>query len=195
MKELDSSKEEPVRPSVPRSESTRRANDDKRRNASSRGLTRNHTVKEGAPHDMDGHLIDCFDMSPLSKGSLLAKEETPEQTSHRHEENNNTLIQIDDRVKFSKGSLLDKKENQTKMTRSKSVREISSTNLEEVPSHRRHVSLKRKSTRKQHDVPLPNNSSNTLLRLDDSPERFHSRELHERHVKPLLNFDEKPLRK
>lgn len=77
-------------------------------------------------------------------------------------ETEETLIQIDDRVKFAKGSLLD----QTKITRSKSVSSA--------------VSLKRKSTRKE-----------VLLRLDDSPEKFHSRELHGKHVKPLLNFDEK----
>lgn len=174
----------------------------------------------------------------FAKGSLLAKEEQIEQILYRqqqqqqYEESQQTLIQINDRIQFSKGSLLDQKENRNiatapanKMTRSKSVREVSSSNRENneeaSPSSRRHVSLRRKPTNKKpqhHDVPLPNttpittntttapllpppppysqqvppsnNSKNTtLLQLNDTPERFHSRELHGRHVKPLLNFD------
>jgi hypothetical protein len=129
------------------------------------------------------------------------------------------LIQIDDRFKFAKGSLLDKKENPVKITRSKSERDPLSSNHgnntpldsnSEQPQHRRHVSLRRKPTSRsvRHpDVPLPNTtpvvaspssppplpttptSGNTLLQLNVTPETFHSRELKGRHVKPLVNFD------
>lgn len=211
--------------SLPKSESTRRVVVDEKqqqspslqrsltRSGTTRGLQRNPTVStstsavevsSGAP------LIDTTEESTYAKGSLLAKEEQAE----RHEEQQ-TLIQIDDRIKFAKGSLLDKKENATvvthgKMTRSKSVREVSSSSTATEEQPRRQMSLRRKPTttnnnKKHHDVPLPNTSNaatsygatpnnTTLLRLDDTPERFHSRELHGRHVKPLLNFDsnEKP---
>ncbi|KAI8875563.1 hypothetical protein K501DRAFT_263623 [Backusella circina FSU 941] len=88
--------------------------------------------------------------------------------SSQQEENSNTLIQIDDRFKFAKGSLLDKKENPVKITRSKSERDPLSSNHvnnmsldsnSEQPQHRRHVSLRRKPTGRSlphPDVPLPN---------------------------------------
>lgn len=203
--------------SLPRSESTRRV-DEKRgltRSGTTRGSQRNPTVSTSTTTPQETVSPPTTtepEETTYAKGSLLAKEE------ERHEEQQQTLIQIDDRIKFAKGSLLDKKENPPvpagKMTRSKSVREVSSTNnsAEEQPSSRRHVSLRRKPTnKKHHDVPLPNttpmnnttvstpnlpppaysatSANTTLLRLDDTPERFHSRELHGRHVKPLLNFD------
>jgi hypothetical protein len=245
---------------LPKSESTRRVEDTPKRSlgrsATTRGLTRNPTLSaanngdsnnsSSTPTTTDGPLIDNTELPTFSKGSLLAKEEQPEQILYRQQQqdslqrqqyeesssNSNTLIQIDDRIKFAKGSLLDKKENgnnPVKMTRSKSVREVSSSsnnNPDESNSsaHRRHVSLRRKPTagKKHHDVPLPNNAAiaslpvspppatppssmlnsnsnnkDTLLKLDDAPEKFHSRELHGRHVKPLLNFDsnERPTRK
>ncbi|CAO3653926.1 unnamed protein product [Mucor fragilis] len=254
----------PSVPSLPRSESTRRIEQDgaKRslgRSGTTRGLTRNPTTttKNNADVDnstttataapTDGPLIDCLGPPTFAKGSLLAKEEQAEQIQYRQQqqqqqqelmqrqqiqqqqqqqqqhEESSTLIQIDDSIKFAKGSLLDKKENSNvKMTRSKSVREVSSNNnSEESSSHRRHVSLRRKPTGgkrlQHHDVPLPNNAAiaslptspppamppstassmlnsnhnqnhNTLLQLNNQ-ERSHTRELHARHGKPLLNFD------
>lgn len=257
---------------LPRSESTRRVDDTAKRSlarsGTTRGLTRNPTLSacnngdsNTAPTTTDGPLIDNTEPPKFSKGSLLAKEELSDQILYRQQQqealqrqqqlqyeesssNNNTLIQIDDRIKFAKGSLLDKKENSNnsspvKMTRSKSVREVSSSsnnnNNPDEPNtsgHRRHVSLRRRATsgkkpqqQQHHDVPLPNNAAiaslnvspppatpssmmntmnngnnnnkDTLLKLDDAPEKFHSRELHGRHVKPLLNFDsnERPTRK
>ncbi|CAO3697550.1 unnamed protein product [Rhizopus microsporus] len=200
-------------PTMSRSESTRRLED--KEASSPRGLSRNPTTKK----NKEGPLIDCSDPPTFAKGSLLAKEEEAEQsplrlqqqqqqqlqqqqqTQSQHQssqqaqaEENNTLIQIDDRVKFAKGSLLDQKEKETnttptKMMRSKSVRELTSSEHATENNHRRHMSLRRKpTTKKLHDaVPLPSN--NTLLQLDDTPEKHHSRELHGRHVKPLLNFD------
>ncbi|KAL7315986.1 hypothetical protein PS15m_005140 [Mucor circinelloides] len=260
----------PTVPSLPRSESTRRIEQDgaKRslgRSGTTRGLTRNPTTTAKNNADVenntttattttttttttaapDGPLIDCLGPPTFAKGSLLAKEEQAEQIQYRQQqqqlqqqqqellqrqqqqqqhEESSTLIQIDDSIKFAKGSLLDQKENgNVKMTRSKSVREVSSNNnSEESSSHRRHVSLRRKPTGgkrlQHHDVPLPNNaaiaslptsppqaippstassmlnsnhSSNnhTLLQLNNTQERSHTRELHGRHVKPLLNFD------
>ncbi|CAO3703212.1 unnamed protein product [Rhizopus stolonifer] len=144
---------------LPRSESTRKLERVKSK----------RTVKEDSP------LIDCSDPPPFIKGSLLAKDEDSDQKP----EESNTLIHIDDKIKFSKGSLLAKKEGPQpdKLMRSKSVRELSSSEPNE-----KKVSLRRKPTGKKP-------TEITLLQLDDTPERFHSRELHGRHVKPLLNFD------
>ncbi|RCH84947.1 hypothetical protein CU098_004296 [Rhizopus stolonifer] len=196
--------------SLSRSESSRRGGDEKRplgRNATTRGLSRNNSNENN-----DGPLIDCFDVPTFSKGSLLAKEEQQEQILYRQQESqeqeetntSKTLIQVEDRVTFAKGSLLDQKEP-SRMTRSKSVREASSAT--ETGEHRRHASLRRKTTaRRHHDVPLPNNaaiasipttglnspkptSKTALLQLDDTPESFHTKELHGRHVKPLISFD------
>ncbi|GAA5802002.1 hypothetical protein HPULCUR_007462 [Helicostylum pulchrum] len=236
--------DEHTKHALPRSESTRRIDEPKR---SLTRIRRNPTVSTGVMAESntvitsptDAPLIDYADSSTFAKGSLLAKEEHSDQMLYRQqqqqlydEQQQSKLIHIDDRIKFAKGSLLDKNNSATasaaatsatpptsnnKMTRSKSVREVSSSNTnEESSSSRRHVSLRRKPTnKKHHDVPLPNNTpinnsisstpplpppaysslpsssttANTLLRLDDTPERFHSRELHGRHVKPLLNFD------
>ncbi|OBZ90572.1 Amyloid beta A4 precursor protein-binding family B member 1-interacting protein [Choanephora cucurbitarum] len=214
------------------SESVRRS-DDKRplgRSATLRGTSRNNSSANEKDGSENGPLIDCFDTPTFAKGSLLAKEEEQEQVLYRQQQQelqrqqeeassnaNKTLIQVEDRVTFSKGSLLDKKENSsptvTKMTRSKSVREVSSTPpITEPSEHRRHVSLRRKptSSRRHHDVPLPNNaaiaslpstpssaSSNqspkpsskaALLQLGDTPESFHTKELYGRHMKPLISF-------
>lgn len=238
--------DEHTKHALPRSESTRRVDEPKRSLTRTR---RNPTVSTSAMAESntlvtsptDAPLIDYTDPPTFAKGSLLAKEELSDQMLYRQqqqqlyeEQQQSRLIHIDDRIKFSKGSLLDKNSlagatasaataasvtaaaatpatNNNKMTRSKSVREVSS-NTNEESSSRRHVSLRRKPTnKKHHDVPLPNNTpinnsisstapppaysslpsstTNTLLRLDDTPERFHSRELHGRHVKPLLNFD------
>ena len=171
-----------------RSESSRRLEDKKK----PRALTRNPTIKK----DEDSPLIDCFDPPKFIKGSLLAQEKEGQQQTN---EENNTLIQIDDKVKFAKGSLLAQKEKDVpaKIKRSKSVRELpSAAEHSEGGMSRRHMSLRRKPTvKKLNDaVPLPSNS-NTLLQLDDTPESFHSRELHGRHVKPLLNFDERASRR
>lgn len=239
-------------PSLPRSESTRRIDENKKplgRSGTTRGLQRHPTTTtaltpnttlitiDNPPTDTTIAPVENSDGPTFSKGSLLAKEEQIEQILYRQqqyeESQQNTLIQIDDRIKFAKGSLLDKSVNNNpalvnnptnKMTRSKSVREVSNreNNEEPSPSSRRHVSLRRRPTggkkQQHHDVPLPNTTSitapinnnvqppppppysqvpplptssnnNTLLQLDDTPERFHSRELHGRHVKPLLNFD------
>jgi hypothetical protein len=156
---------------LPRSESTRRVEDSKK---PSRMPSRGRTQEP---------LIDCSNPPAFAKGSLLATEE----------EEPSTLIQIDDRVKFSKGSLLEQK-----VARQKSVRDpltngpstAGNTTVMEAEVTRRHVSLRRKGTKSRH-VPLPSTSpvNSTLLRLDDTPERFHSRELLGRHVKPLVNFD------
>ncbi|CAO3655867.1 unnamed protein product [Mucor hiemalis] len=233
-----------VTPSLPKSESTRKVAVDEKKPLARHGTTRgsHRTTPATTLITIDNPPADVqpvADEGPtFAKGSLLAKEEQIEQILYRqqqqqqYEESQQTLIQINDRIQFSKGSLLDQKENRNiatapanKMTRSKSVREVSSsnreTNEEASPSSRRHVSLRRKPTNKKpqhHDVPLPNttpittntttapllpppppysqqvppsnNSKNTtLLQLNDTPERFHSRELHGRHVKPLLNFD------
>jgi hypothetical protein len=230
-------------PSLPRSESTRRIDDSNTkkplgRSGTTRGLQRHPTTTnppttlitiDNPPTDTTVP-VENTEGPTFSKGSLLAKEEQIEQILYRQqqyeESQQNTLIHIDDRIKFAKGSLLDQSNNSsapqtntTKMTRSKSVREVSNrenSNSEEASTSRRHVSLRRRPTagKKHHDVPLPNTtpitsnnnlqsppppysqappvpSSNnyTLLQLDDAPERFHSRELHGRHVKPLLNFD------
>lgn len=239
-----------VTPSLPKSDSTRKVVADEKkslaRHGTTRGSHRHPTTPATTLITIDNPPTDvqpAADEGPtFSKGSLLAKEEQIEQILYRQqqqqqyeESQQNTLIQINDRIQFSKGSLLDQKENggmatapANKMTRSKSVREVSSSSRENnedaSPStSRRHVSLRRKPTSKKpqhHDVPLPNttpitanttstpalpppppysqqappsNSNNskntTLLQLNDTPERFHSRELHGRHVKPLLNFD------
>ncbi|KAK4515060.1 uncharacterized protein ATC70_002670 [Mucor velutinosus] len=262
----------PSVPSLPRSESTRRIEQE----GAKRALGRSGTTRGGAGHTRnptttaknnadvenstttstttpaDGPLIDCLGPPTFAKGSLLAKEEEAEQIQYRQQqqqlqqqqelmqrqqtqqqqqqqqqqqhEESSTLIQIDDSIKFAKGSLLDQKENgNVKMTRSKSVREVSSNhNSEESSSHRRHVSLRRKPTGgkrlQHHDVPLPNNAAiaslpispppaippstassmlnsnhnqnhTTLLQLNNNQERSHTRELHARHGKPLLNFD------
>ncbi|OAC98499.1 hypothetical protein MUCCIDRAFT_167576 [Mucor lusitanicus CBS 277.49] len=132
----------------------------------------NNTTTATSPAPADGPLIDCLGPPTFAKGSLLAKEEQAEQIQYRQQqqqelmqrqqiqqqqqqqqhEESSTLIQIDDSIKFAKGSLLDQKENggnNVKMTRSKSVREVSSSNnnnSEESSSHRRHVSLRRKPT-------------------------------------------------
>ncbi|KAG0750221.1 hypothetical protein G6F62_002727 [Rhizopus arrhizus] len=177
-----------VFPTMSRSESSRRLEDKKK----PRALTRNPTIKK----DEDSPLIDCFDPPKFIKGSLLAQEKEGQQQTN---EENNTLIQIDDKVKFAKGSLLAQKEKDVpaKIKRSKSVRELpSAAEHSEGGMSRRHMSLRRKPTVKKlnDDVPLPSNS-NTLLQLDDTPESFHSRELHGRHVKPLLNFDERASRR
>ncbi|KAI7903528.1 uncharacterized protein BX663DRAFT_560507 [Cokeromyces recurvatus] len=247
--------------SLPRSDSTRRTGGSERRpsaaaavaanNNPTQGLSRNPTLKNNTDVSnnslSDAPLIDCSGSPTFAKGSLLAREEQPDQILYRqqqqqqqqqdlrqqHEETSNTLIHIEDRIKFSKGSLLDQKENghnstPVKMSRSVSTREVSSSNNINGGEHRRHVSLRRKPTtgkRLQHyDVPLPNNAAiaslpspsppalpshnininntitttannttttatTTLLQIDDTPERFHTRELRERHVKPLLDFD------
>jgi hypothetical protein len=148
---------------LPRSESTRRVEDSKKR-MPSRGRTQEP-------------LIDCTNPPAFAKGSLLATED----------EEPSTLIQIDDRVKFAKGSLLE-------VARQKSVRDpltngpsTAGNTTVEGEVARRHVSLRRKGTKSRHANTSPVNS--TLLRLDDTPERFHSRELLGRHVKPLVNFD------
>ncbi|KAI8990813.1 hypothetical protein BDF20DRAFT_908659 [Mycotypha africana] len=228
-----------------RSESTRRPDNEQRHltrsNTTSKGtsLSRSATTQakmtdtaNSSSGSEGGTLIDCTEHSTFSKGSLLAKEETHEQILYRqqqqqqqqqelHEEASspsNTLIQIDDRVKFAKGSLLDKK-----MSRSKSVRDVANTSTtthaaEEGGQLRSHASIRRRPTaaskrpqQHHHDVPLPNNaaiaslpssnaahhhhyngntngSNGTLLKLDDTPEKNHSRQLHNRHVKPLLEF-------
>ncbi|CAO3596190.1 unnamed protein product [Absidia cylindrospora] len=82
-----------------------------------------------------------------------------------------------------------------------------------VLSH--HTSIRRKDRgqqhrqQQQHDVPLPNthaimtssssnpmsttsrnNTDNTLLKLNNTPERFHTQTLLQRQMKPLLNFDQ-----
>ncbi|KAG1221557.1 hypothetical protein G6F35_005909 [Rhizopus arrhizus] len=175
-------------PTLTRSESNRKLDDKKK----SRGLTRNSTTIKSSTKEEDGPLIDCSDPPPFVKGSLLAKEDeielhnTKQQQVLASEEVNNTLIHIDDKVRFAKGSLLAKKDQApSKMMRSKSVRELSASEPSEN-NHKRHVSLRRKPTSKKSHEPT-NNS--TLLQLDDTPEKFHSRELHGRHVKPLLNFD------
>lgn len=252
IKDLHSSssnnKADPV-PALPKIDSTRRVTDEI---PTKKSLGRSNTTrprnKEAAEPlisideliEKQQPLVETKEQPTFSKGSLLAKEEVPEQILYRQQQqqqyeeekmNSNTLIHIDDRIRFAKGSLLDKKENPggssssssaaNNMTRSKSVREVSSSSSSNATAVeggtsevRRHQSLKRKPiSKKHHDVPLPNttpintqlpppppyspptsstanNSNNqTLLRLGDTPERFHSRELHTRHVKPLLNFD------
>ncbi|KAI8884665.1 hypothetical protein K501DRAFT_332480 [Backusella circina FSU 941] len=181
---------------LPRSESTRRVDETKkptRTGTTSRSLGRSGTTRR-TNDEPEGPLVDCSNPSAFAKGSLLAAKEEQIEQQHRQHEESNTLIQIDDRVKFSKGSLLEQK-----VARQKSVRDpLTNTTIIE-PEHRRHVSLKRKPTKsRHHDAPLPNTTpitstspppSSTLLRLDDTPERFHSRELLGRHVKPLVNFD------
>ncbi|KAI9484097.1 MAG: hypothetical protein EXX96DRAFT_560893 [Benjaminiella poitrasii] len=239
---------------LPRSESTRRlgGNSEKRlpalNDSATKSLPRtptliNTTITADAGSADNHHLLaDPSDGQAFIKGSLLAREEEPDQILYRQQQqellrqqqqsyedssnnNNNTLIHIEERIKFAKGSLLDKKENAAvKMSRSTSAREVSPSNNTIGGEHRRHVSLRRKPTGgkrlQHHDVPLPNNAAiaslpsspppsslshtiahlsspttatannnTTLLRLDDTPERFHTRELRERHVKPLLDFD------
>ncbi|RCH83500.1 hypothetical protein CU098_004565 [Rhizopus stolonifer] len=122
---------------------------------------------------------------PKTKTKGLSRSPTVKETEESRV-NEEPLIQIDDKVKFAKGSLLAKKMPEM-MKRSKSMREVP---VERAPETRRHVSLRRRPTVKKASdaVPLPSNS-NTLLQLDDSPESFHSKELRGRHVKPLLHFD------
>ncbi|KAI9277544.1 hypothetical protein BY458DRAFT_538911 [Sporodiniella umbellata] len=104
------------------------------------------------------------------------RSESEPRTEENEEENNTTpLIQINHKIQFVKGSLLAQGEPEKKLLRSKSVRELSESKKQV---------LRRKQTRKK----LPE-SAITLLQLEETPERFHSRELHGRHVKPLLNFD------
>ncbi|KAI8386893.1 hypothetical protein BD560DRAFT_383086 [Blakeslea trispora] len=225
----DHSNTKSASPALSHTESSRKGDRPLGRSATLRGMSRNNNSAEKDSSD-NGPLIDCFDTPTFAKGSLLAKEEEQEQVLYRQQQQelqrqqeeaalnaNKTLIQVEDRVTFSKGSLLDKKENGSpavnKMTRSKSVREVLTTPPMAEPSeHRRHVSLRRKptSSRRHHDVPLPNNaaiaslpstpssastshsaksnSKAALLQLDDTPESFHTKELYGRHMKPLISF-------
>ncbi|KAL0088976.1 hypothetical protein J3Q64DRAFT_1732592 [Phycomyces blakesleeanus] len=119
-----------------RSESSRRI-DEKRGRGLSRGLSRSTTMRgreEGGLGSAipDSPLIDYTEPSTFAKGSLLGKD-GEEHTTGRLQDDahaasvaaaNNTLIQINDKVKFSKGSLLERNEStHAKIGRSKSTRE------------------------------------------------------------------------
>lgn len=119
--------------------------------------------------------------------------------------NNSTLIQIDDKVKFAKGSLLEQREaagaTTSGLSRSKSTRERgedSVSNGEHYHQHRRYHSVRRREARPttRTDIPavpaVPNAvvGNKTLLQLEGTPEQIHTRQLRERQMKPLLNFDE-----
>ncbi|KAF7728218.1 RNA polymerase II elongation factor [Apophysomyces ossiformis] len=206
-----------------RSESSRRVDDKRLNRSNTRGLSRSGTMR-GRENEPTEPLIDCSEPVPFAKGSLLAHEDdvpaVPTKSHHHveeetHHSNANTLIQLDDKVKFAKGSLLERKESTSgrQLSRSKSTREhhstsktleangnnansgSSSSSSTTNPEPRRHTSLRRKPTNKErtrhHDVPLPNPptpSNGPLLQLDGTPEQIHSRALLERQMKPLLNF-------
>ncbi|KAG0182021.1 hypothetical protein DFQ29_006139 [Apophysomyces sp. BC1021] len=210
---LNNGHEEPTKNyTLHRSESSRRVEDKQRlKRSNTRGLSRNGTVRarENEPTEP---LIDCNEPPPFAKGSLLAHEDDAPVAvakSHHHVEeevhhsNGNTLIQIDDKVKFAKGSLLERKESTSgrQLSRSKSTRDPhSASKTTEAGGSggaepRRHASLRRKPTNKErvvhHDVPLPippAASNGPLLQLDGTPEQIHTRALLERQMKPLLNF-------
>lgn len=176
----------------------------------------------------DNPLIDCTDRETFAKGSLLAQSNQDEQQqmppplpqqqtmSQPIPDDNggggSTLIQLQDKTPFAKGSLLAKKtgiEQQqqqqhvsSKLSRSKSTRDTATPHQDDQPvPTRRHVSLRRKPTSsrdkarwQQADVPMPAMpggsampSNGPLLNLED-PEQIHSRQLMERQIKPLVNF-------
>lgn len=135
---------------------------------------------------------------------------TPQQSvDDEDEQGSNTLIQIDDKVKFAKGSLLAQRETAAAaaaatsmgtvgLSRSKSTREKSEVteNGGEYRQHRRYHSVRRRDPRptaKGGDIPavpaVPTGNK-TLLQLEGTPEQIHTRQLRERQMKPLLNFDE-----
>ena len=157
-------------------------------NKNNGGLSR-HGSRRGAGRGTDGPLINPFDRESFSKGSLLANSNENEQieTTPRHspipppppslpvaeelQQQPQTLIQIEDRVKFSKGSLLDKSVHGSSgnmnsggsgtsatsgLSRSKSTRESSSHhhhsnevaagNGEGTGGTRRQMSVRRKPT-------------------------------------------------
>ncbi|KAI8978099.1 hypothetical protein BDB01DRAFT_861059 [Pilobolus umbonatus] len=196
-------REEDSSPIIRRHKSTKESYKSDHKSGDERRIGRSQTVSKmrhaagSAKRTETEPLIDYTEAPTFAKGSLLAKEEDEaakqqqlqqqqlQLQKQQQQQTDDTLIHIDNRFAFSKGSLLHKQEH-TKVTRSKSTRETS----HESENHRRHTSLRRKPTAKRHDVPLPPSPS-TLLKLDDTPESFHSRELHGRHVKPLLNFDSK----
>lgn len=186
-----------------------------KRKASTRGLSRNGTLRHRDDQQQPNEINDNNNNIEDNNG-------------------NNTLIHIDPKVQFSKGSLLEKAESIPSstssssnnnnnsgnggggLTRSKSTRDYSSSSNhrsrgdDTVISH--HTSIRRKERSKpkdHHDVPLPNttaimtstssnpvsttskshSNNNTLLQLNNTPERFHTQTLLQRQMKPLINFD------
>ncbi|ORZ13549.1 hypothetical protein BCR42DRAFT_418533 [Absidia repens] len=262
--------------SMSRSESSSRRITDEtiKRKASTRGLSRNGTTRNREHHHQP-HQHDTNDTNGTTATTTTANEEGTTSS---------TLIHIEDKLQFSKGSLLDKgnmappmtpassatathsatitttstssappsitnsntssqhhhhhhhhhqpmqnnsssgsNSNRNMMSRSKSTRETSSSSHhtqhrsradDGILSH--HTSIRRKDRgqqhrqqQQQHDVPLPNthaimtsssgnpmsttsrnNTDNTLLKLNNTPERFHTQTLLQRQMKPLLNFDQ-----
>ncbi|KAI8067825.1 hypothetical protein BC940DRAFT_51322 [Gongronella butleri] len=102
-----------------------------------------------------------------------------------------TLIQLEDRRPFAKGSLLD--------AATSSSNDILPSAASLTRSKSAVTRRKPSTTHPQHDVPLPNtqpimvsaNGPSTLLQLDNTRERHHTKTLLQRQMKPLLNFDSK----
>ncbi|KAI7874158.1 hypothetical protein K492DRAFT_154171 [Lichtheimia hyalospora FSU 10163] len=177
----------------------------------------------------DNPLIDCTDRETFAKGSLLAQSNQDESNYQQQQQQQqippplpqqqamtqpipddngggSTLIQLQDKTPFAKGSLLAKKNGieqqqhvSSKLSRSKSTRDTTTHYQDDQPAPaRRHVSLRRKPTSsrdkarwQQPDAPMPAMptmpSNGPLLNLED-PEQIHSRQLMERQIKPLVNF-------
>lgn len=187
------------------------------RHSSRRDLSRSATMRGISGENKP--LVDLSDDGPFAKGSLLANsrsEEIPDVPTDKRQPTHDeaaatTLIHIDDKFKFSKGSLLDQKTNSetTKLSRSKSSGREYHHHHHHQQHHSsssetggRHMSLRRKPTSssrssatRHHDVPLPSApipSNGPLLQLDGTREQIHSKELLNRQIKPLLNFAESP---
>ncbi|KAI8149456.1 hypothetical protein BJV82DRAFT_529743 [Fennellomyces sp. T-0311] len=218
-------------PSAPIAPKENKANNDEnvptrsgtlRRHKSTKDLQKSNTLSRHSSRRgrNDGPLIDGFERDPFSKGSLLATSmanseiesvdsghsssrqspQVPDDTQA-----SGTLIQLDDKVHFSKGSLLDKSLNsnagvgESRLSRSKSTRETQHNHSADGGEPRRYASVRRKPTTssrsRRHDVPMPNNAgvpvpgNGPLLRPEENAGQQHTRELMERQIKPLVNFN------
>ena len=186
-----------------------------RRHKSTKDLQKSNTLSRHSSRrgrgNNDGPLIDGFERDPFAKGSLLAASENESVDSGHNgsrqptpapEDQPTTLIQLDDKVQFSKGSLLDKSHSvspsggEGRLSRSKSTRETQ--HHSEAAEPRRHTSVRRKPTassrNRRHDVPLPSAGTpvpgnGPLIRPDENAGQQHTRELMERQIKPLVNFN------
>ncbi|KAI9489697.1 hypothetical protein BDB00DRAFT_842080 [Zychaea mexicana] len=133
-----------------RSSPSSAGNEEINKSGSGNGLSRHSSRRgRGGRDGADGPLINPYDRDPFSKGSLLANsiansENEPLENSTARQivalpsedlsssSQPQTLIQIDDRVKFSKGSLLEKSTHgatavsssgESKLSRSRSTRD------------------------------------------------------------------------